>query len=168
MQTISIKNRIAYHFIISTALLTLLVFFVIYFSVKFSSYSNVDEDIMIETQKHLTQIVLKDGKMGLQNQFEWYESEHNTVELEPVFLQLIDLYGVVFLKSPNLNQETLKLHTETNFHLFDTNLENIAIRQIQVPVFHNKKQIGYLIIAMSLSDATMVMDNLLHVLTIAY
>src|SRR4029078_3055597 len=53
-------------------------------------------------------------------------------------------------------------------HLFDTNLENIAIRQIQVPVFHNKKQIGYLIIAMSLSDATMVMDHLLHVLTIAY
>jgi len=168
MQKISLKNRIAYHYIISTGLLILLLFFVIYFIVKFSTYRNVDDDINGHTEKHLKEIVLKNGKLSLGNENEWNEEEHNTVELEAVFLELTDLNGNVFIKSPNLKSETLRLHNGTDFKLFDTNLKNIVIRQVQTPVFQNKKQIGYLIIAMSLSDSIMVLDNLLEVLLIAY
>jgi hypothetical protein len=43
---------------------------------------------------------------------------------------------------------------------YDDVLANSAIRQMQVPIYNKSKVIGYLIVAMSLEDATMVLDNI--------
>jgi signal transduction histidine kinase len=39
---------------------------------------------------------------------------------------------------------------------------------MQVPIYNKSKVIGYLIVAMSLEDATMVLDNISEVLIISY
>jgi signal transduction histidine kinase len=75
----------------------------------------------------------------------------------------------VIEKSPNLKKSTLIFDKENAENkLFDTKLADNAIRQIQVPIYQKTKILGYIIIAMSLEDATMVLDNLSEVLIIAY
>lgn len=165
----SFKNRIAFNYIISTALLVFVVFFVIYSIVKISVYHHVNNDISLEVSKHLTEIEIKNNKIILTHQDEWNEREHNTVDVNPVFVQFVDTKGLLVAKSPNLKNQSLVLNTKiANNELFDAKLSKNAIRQIQVPLINNGKKVGFLIIAMSLEDSLMVITNLSDILIIAY
>ena len=100
---------------------------------------------------------------------EWEEREHNTVDVNPVFIQFLDKNGDVIEKSPNLKNEVLYFNKDIpNNELFDTKILGNKIRQIQVPIFEGSKIIGYLIIAMSLEGALIVLQNLEEILIIAY
>ncbi len=61
MQQLSFKNRIASNYIISTALLIFVVFFVIYSIVRFSVYIQVNNNIKAEVNKHLNEIEVKEN-----------------------------------------------------------------------------------------------------------
>jgi hypothetical protein len=52
--------------------------------------------------------------------------------------------------------------------LFDTTISTIKIRQIQIAITSITKVVGYLVIAMSLEYATLIMQNLLEILVVAY
>lgn len=165
----SFKNRIAFNYIISTALLVFVVFFVIYSIVKISVYNHVNNDISLEVSKHLTEIEIKNNQIILTHLDEWNEREHNTVDVNPVFVQFVDIKGKAVVKSPNLKNLSLVLNKNiSNNELFDTKLSKNAIRQIQVPLINNGKKIGFLIIAMSLEDSLMVINNLFNILIIVY
>ena len=165
----SFKNRIAFNYIISTALLVFVVFFVIYSIVKISVYHHVNNDISLEVSKHLTEIEIKNNQIILTHQDEWNEREHNTVDVNPVFVQFVDTKGKWVAKSPNLKNQSLVLNTKiANNELFDAKLSKNAIRQIQVPLINKGKKVGFLIIAMSLEDSLMVITNLSDILIIAY
>lgn len=169
MNPLSFKNRIAFYYIISTGLLIFVVFFGIYSIVRYSVYSHVNNDILSEVKKHITEIKINKNHISLIHKDEWRELEHNTVDVNPVFVQFMDKNGIIVEKSPNLKKQFLKLHPEMlNNELFDTKLVKNTIRQIQVPLFQDTKIIGYLLIAMSLEDATMVLNNLLDILVFAY
>ncbi|MFV8360749.1 sensor histidine kinase [Flavobacterium sp. LS1P3] len=169
MQQLSFKNRIASHYIVTTALLISVVFFIIYSIVKFSVYSHVNNDITSEVDKHRSEIEIVGNSFHLIHEEEWKEREHNTLDVNPVFIQFVDKNRNVIEKSPNLKKSSL-IFNENNAEnkLFDTKLADNSIRQIQVPIYHKTKIIGYIIIAMSLEDATMVLNNLFEVLLIAY
>lgn len=165
----SFKNRIAFNYIISTALLVFVVFFVIYSIVKISVYHHVNNDISLEVSKHLTEIEFKNNQIILTHQDEWNEREHNTVDVNPVFVQFVDINGNSVAKSPNLKSQSLVLNSKIpNNELFDSKLSKNAIRQIQVPLINNKKKVGFLLVAMSLEDSLMVITNLSNILIIAY
>ena len=169
MQQLSFKNRIASHYIVTTALLIFVVFFIIYSIVKFSVYSHVNNDITSEVDKHLSEIEIVGNTFHLIHKEEWKEREHNTLDVNPVFIQFVDENRNVIEKSPNLKKSSL-IFIENNAEnkLFDTKLADNSIRQIQVPIYQKTKIIGYIIIAMSLEDATMVLNNLFEVLLIVY
>nr|WP_315163660.1 HAMP domain-containing sensor histidine kinase [uncultured Flavobacterium sp.] len=169
MQQLSFKNRIASHYIVTTALLIFVVFFIIYSIVKFSVYSHVNNDITSEVDKHLSEIEIVGNTFHLIHKEEWKEREHNTLDVNPVFIQFVDENRNVIEKSPNLKKSAL-IFNENNGEnkLFDTKLADNSIRQIQVPIYQKTKIIGYIIIAMSLEDATMVLNNLFEVLLIVY
>ncbi|PRZ23399.1 sensor histidine kinase [Flavobacterium granuli] len=169
MKELSFKNRIASHYIITTALLIFVVFFVIYSIVKLSVYNHVNTDISKEVNSHLEEIEIKNNTFHLIHMKEWEEREHNTVDVNPVFIQFLNKKGEVFEKSPNLKNETLFFDKSIADNvLFDTKILNNKIRQIQVPIFQNDQIIGYLMIAMSLEGASMVLQNLSEILIIAY
>ena len=74
-----------------------------------------------------------------------------------------------WLSVPNLKNEKLVFHdNKDHFELYDTKLLDNKIRQIQVPIYNQSKIIGYLLVAMSLEEATMVLQNLSKTLLIAY
>ena len=169
MQQLSFKNRIASHYIITTALLIFVVFFVIYSIVKLSVYNHLNTDIAKEVKNHLNEIGIKNNTFYLMHAREWEEREHNTVDVNPVFIQFLDKNGDVIEKSPNLKNEVLYFSKDIpNNELFDTKILGNKIRQIQVPIFEGSKIIGYLIIAMSLEGALIVLQNLEEILIIAY
>ncbi|SHM69769.1 HAMP domain-containing sensor histidine kinase [Flavobacterium xinjiangense] len=169
MQQLSFKNRIASNYIITTALLIFVVFFVIYSIVKLSVFGHINYDIKNESEKHLSEIEIEGNSFHLIHEEEWKEREHNTIDVNPVFVQFVDGTGNVVEKSPNLKNRILKFHSEIIENtLFDTKLANKIIRQIQVPIYKESKIIGYVIVAMSLEDATMVLNNLSEVLIIAF
>jgi signal transduction histidine kinase len=120
-------------------------------------------------EKHLTEIKIEGNTFTLIQREEWKEREHNTLDVNPVFIQFTDSNGNLIEKSPNLKRSNLVFESERARNtLFDTKLANSAIRQIQVPIIEKTKIIGYIIIAMSLEDATMVLNNLFEVLIIAF
>ena len=169
MHRLSFNNRIASYYIITTALLIFVVFFIIYSIVKFSVYSHVNNDINSEVSKYLTEIEIVGNSFHLNYKEEWKEREHNTLNLNLVFVQCIDYNRNVIEKSPSLKKSTLTFHKhKADKKIFDTKLIDNAIRQIQVPIYQKGKIIGYIIIAMPIEDETMVLDNLSEVLGISY
>lgn len=169
MQKLSFKNRIAFNYIITTALLIFVVFFTIYSIVKFSVYNHLNDDISKEVENHLNEIEIIDTSYRLIHLNEWNEREHNTIDVNPVFIEFLDSQKKVIEKSPNLKNETLIFNSKVeNNQFFDSKLLNNKIRQIQVPIYKQTEIIGYIIIAMSSEEAIMVLQNLLQTLLIAY
>ncbi|WP_431241564.1 sensor histidine kinase [Flavobacterium sp. P21] len=169
MEQLSFKHRIALNYIITTGLLILVVFSATYFTVKFTVYKHIDENLMIEINDHLKEIRIEKNKVIFMDAEEWEEREHNSVDVNPVFVQFLDLNKRIIEKSPNLKNEKLVYHeSKDHYELFDTKLLGNKIRQIQIPLHIKSKKVGYLIIAMSLSDSAKVLGNLLDTLLIAF
>lgn len=169
MTQLSFKNRIASNYIITTGLLILVVFFTLYSIIKHAVYSHIDNDIKVEVQNHLNEIKIVNNVVILVDKEEWNEREHKTVDVNPVFVQFLDANRNITEKSPNLKNQTLRFHEHVeNFELFDTKIGNNRIRQIQVPIIIKSKKIAYLIIAMSLNDSRLVLDNLFDIMSMAF
>ena len=165
----SIKVRIALYNLISTALLVLLVFFVIYKIVSFSVNRDINEDLLIESNLHTSYVSDQQEFTGLVDKEEWNESEHKEIVINPVFIQAFDIHGITKEKSPNLKDENLKLYKESGPQDYkNTNVGGIPIRQVQAPLLFKGKLKGYVVIAMSVEQPRRVLDNLLIVLFIAY
>ncbi|WP_298396461.1 ATP-binding protein [Flavobacterium sp.] len=169
MFTFSFKNRIAFNYIISTALLIAFVFIVIYQVIYYSVDIHINDDIKDEVKKHLNEIEIDRNETYLIQVDQWRAREHNTVDVNPVFVQFHDINNELIDKSPNLKGILLKLSgAEKDNVLLDTYLNNKPIRQIQVPLVDDNKIIGHVIVAMSLDDATMILSNLKNILLIAF
>ncbi|TRX00003.1 HAMP domain-containing sensor histidine kinase [Flavobacterium gawalongense] len=169
MFSFSYKNRIAFNYILSTGLLISVVFFVIYQIIDFSVNTHINDDIQMEVEKHLEEIEIDRNNTYLIQVDQWRAREHNTVNVNPVFVQFFDINDKLIDKSPNLKGLQLKLYVyKLDNKFIDTYLNNKPIRQIQVPLFDNKKVVGHLFVAMSLDDATMILTNLRNTLFIAF
>ncbi|MGL2966102.1 ATP-binding protein [Flavobacterium sp. XGLA_31] len=169
MQQLSFKNRIASNYMITTALLIFVVFSVIYAIVKFSVYIRVNNDIQIEVAKHMKEIEVKENCVLLVREQQWKQIQFNKVDVSPAFIQFVDELGALVNKSPNLKQKKLTYYPDAiNNELFDGKLDNISVRQIQVPLYQGTKIIGFLMVAMSLEDSKMVLNNLFVILVVAY
>jgi len=153
----------------STALLIAFVFIVIYQVIYYSVDNHINDDINDEVKKHLVEIEIDRNDTYLIQVDQWRAREHNTVDVNPVFVQFHDFNNQIIDKSPNLKGILLKLNgIDKDNVLVDTYLNNKPIRQIQVPLVDDHKIIGHVIVAMSLDDATMILTNLKNILLIAF
>lgn len=169
MNAFSFRNRIAFYFLVSTALLITVVFFAIYQIVSFSVYNHINSDIQVEVEKHLEEIEIDQNNTYLIQVDQWRAREHNAVDVNPVFIQFLDFNNQLIDKSPNLKNLDLKLYPESQENQFiDTYLNGKPIRQIQVPLFDKDHTVGHLIVAMSLDDAEMVLKNLRTILLVSF
>lgn len=169
MNDFSLKNRIAFNYIISTALLVLFVSIAIYTVVHISVSNHLDKDLEKEVKKHTKEIQVTDGKITLKRYSEWMEREHNTVGVDPVFIEFISAEGELIDKSPNLKEQALLyIPKQADNVFFDSRLADKSIRQVQVPIFNKEEKVGYLLIAVSLEGQKVVLDTLLKILLLAY
>ncbi|WP_159476711.1 HAMP domain-containing sensor histidine kinase [Dyadobacter sp. 3J3] len=165
----SFKNKIAFNFTLSTALMVAVIFFLIYYIVNLTVFSRLEKDINFEADKHFHEVGIKDGKPYFFDTSEWLEREHSMLELNPVFIQLVDLKGNILDKSPNLKTSILKPDfTKPENSYFKSVLLGQSIAQIQIGIKENKKSTGYLIVAVPIDESEMVLSNLEKVLLISY
>ncbi len=145
------------------------VFFVIYQIIDHSVNTHINDDIENEVAIHLKEIEIDHNNTYLIQVDQWRAREHNTVNVNPVFVQFLDINKNLIDKSPNLKGLQLKMYQSAlNNKFIDTYLNKKPIRQIQVPLLDGNKVIGYLFIAMSLDDSTMILTNLRDTLLIAF
>lgn len=165
---VSFKNRIAFHYLIATAIIMAVAFTAIFITVRGTVMHNLDNDLSYEANKHATEIIITGDSLVFRNKEEWEQREHREVQVNPVFIQLIDHQGRLMDKSPNLKNDNLPFREiEAGGH-FDTKIDNKPIRQVQVPITENKVVKGYILAAVSSESSFEIIRRLGIVLVFAY
>ncbi|WP_396161865.1 sensor histidine kinase [Flavobacterium sp.] len=153
----SFKNRIAINYIISGSILIALVFLFLYKIVKYSVNQHINEGVQEEMYKHLDDVTTGSNDTYIIQVDQWRAREHNSINVNPVFVQFYDDHKQIIDKSPNLNRSNLVLFDDHKNNLYvDSSLNNIPIRQIQAPIVNNSKVVGYIVVAMSMEDFEIV------------
>ena len=156
MLSFSFKNRIAFNYIVSGSILIAIVFLFIYNIVKYSVNKHVNEEIQEELYKHLDDVSTDSNDTYLIQVDQRRAREHNSISVNPVFVEFYDNNKLLIDKSPNLKSSNLKLFPDSNNEFIDTKLNNIPVRQIQTAIINNNQVVGYLVVAMSLEDFEIV------------
>jgi signal transduction histidine kinase len=170
MLKFSLKNRISFYYIISAALLIFVAFITIYALISYTVYKKVDEQINFEVKEYIDKIEYENAfEIELIDHEEWEKSEHNEVAVDPVFLEITSTCGSIIEKSDNLKNQRLYFtkhlkSRKTN----DIKLAGQLVRQIQVPLLSRNKINGYLLVAVSLEEATSILNNLMDILYILF
>ena len=153
---------------IATAVIMAVAFTVVYFVVQGTVYQNLDNDLSFEAEKHTGEIKIVGDSVKIKYKKEWEEKEHREVQVNPVFIQILNKDGKFMDKSPNLKEDVLTFNTQQNYggH-FNETLNGRAIRQVQLPIEENGKIKGFILAAMSLESSKMVLLNLRNVLIVS-
>ncbi len=166
---LSFKNRVALHYMIATAVIMAVAFTVVFFVVKGVVYQNIDSDLSFEAEKHTEEIKIVGDSIKIKNKKEWEEREHREVQVNPVFIQILDRNGSFMDKSPNLKENELAYNSEANFGgSYNETLNSKPIRQIQLPIEQDGKIKGFIVAAMPLESSLMVLLNLRNILFFVY
>lgn len=153
----SFRNRIAFNYIVSGSILIAIVFLFIYHIVKYSVNQHVNEEIQEELYKHLDDVTTDSNDTYLIQVDQWRAREHNSISVNPVFVEFYDNNKQLIDRSPNLNASNLRLLDDSHNNLFiNSTLNGIPVRQIQTAIINKNKVVGYLVIAMSLEDFEIV------------
>ena len=153
----SFKNRIAFNYVLSGAFLIAIVFIFIYQTVKYTVNNHINQEIKEELYKHLNDVSLDENSTYLIQVDQWRAREHQTISVNPVFVQFYDNKNQLIDKSPNLKTSNLSLFSANEDNAYvNSKINNIPIRQIQSPIINNNKKVGYIVVAMSLEDFEIV------------
>jgi signal transduction histidine kinase len=161
------KERLAFLYLLSTAGIIFILFMIIIFTVRQSTYHYMDSSIKKEWLKHTKDIVISKNKIHLKKKV-WQQQEHQIVEVNPVFIQITDKKGGVISKSPNLKSDSLLLYKKTSHGFSNSSLSGIPIRQYQKAIVINGENLGYILVALSQKGPVMVLRQLKHTLLIAF
>lgn len=142
----------------SSSIFIALVFIAIFQVVKLSVNNHINEEVYDELMKHLDDVTTDSNDTYLIQVDQWRAREHNSISVNPVFVQFYDTNGETIDKSPNLKESDLKLFDSSKNDVFvNSELNSIPIRQIQTPILNSNKVVGFLVVAMSLEDFEIVL-----------
>ncbi|MGE5681991.1 MAG: sensor histidine kinase [Bacillota bacterium] len=167
---LSLRKRIALLYLLATALLSGVLFVTVYLVVYNTVYRHLDSDLDAESMEIYHNLVVLNDRFIITNPDEWQEKEHRQIEVNPTFVQILDINGNIVRKTGNLLNGKLgfnpNIYTRT---YFNTQLSGAPIRQVQFPV-HNQtgKILGFIIIAIPLEESALVLTNLRNVLLVAF
>lgn len=164
------KERIARRLTWVTALIILIVFVLIYLVASFTVVRNIDYELQLETDKHKDQIFLVNGEIRFLHMDEWEEMEHSQIQLNPIFIEIVDLEGKSKDRSPNLRENHLSFSPEKSLknEAWTQKIGASEVRTRQIPLYNAGKHEGYLLLAKSFDDTRELLDNLRNVLLVFY
>jgi signal transduction histidine kinase len=166
----SYREKIAKRLTIVTALLVMVVFGIIYLVVDFTVVDNIDRELEMESNKHVGQIFLANGEIKFAHKDEWQEAEHQEIQLNPIFVEIVDLEGNSMDKSPNLGSNRLAFIPDwkSKEGAWTVKIGDQEVRQKQMLLKNEGKEEGYLLVATSFEDARELLNNLRNILLLLY
>ncbi|WP_373550019.1 ATP-binding protein [Haliscomenobacter sp.] len=164
------KNRIALFNTIAVAITTAIVFVVIYLVVSQTALTHLDNDILTEKEEVFSNLDWHRDSIIINKMPEWDEAEHNKIEVNPTFLQIVNTKGKVVFHSSNLLKDQFFFNPHLDQELFyNSRLSNQKIRLGQFPIKNkNRKIIGQLTIAISRQESYAMLNSLLWILLISF
>lgn len=170
IKNLSLRNRIASNYIITTGLLIGVIFIGIFVVVHYNVSDHLNHDLQREADRHSQEVEIKDGVIALKRHKEWMEREHNTVGVDPVFIEFLNLDGYLIDKSPNLKESHLLYDPNQKDNVFyNGELAEKRIRQVQVPILDNDgHRVGHLLVAVSREGSEVVLSTLRNILLLTY
>lgn len=170
MMNLSYKERIARRLTAVTALIILIVFGIIYAVVYLTVINAIDRDLKLETDKHRNQIFLVDGEIKFAHKDEWEEQEHTQLQINPIFIEIVDLDGKSMDRSPNLQDNHLSFYPDRALsgEAWTLKAGSRELRQMQIPLINQGMKEGYMLVAKSFEDPRETLTNLRTILFILY
>jgi signal transduction histidine kinase len=170
MKKQSFSNRIAFNFMMATAVLIIAIFAVVYLVVHKTVDTSLKDDLTTEGIEVAEGLVLLTDSIVFADEAEWEEKEHGQVEVNPIFIQVADSAGEVLRRSPNLMGTSLSIDkNEPGDVYFNSSLSGVRIMQFQKALKNGRgQQAGFVSIAIPLEESHMVLKNLSIILLIAF
>jgi two-component system heavy metal sensor histidine kinase CusS len=164
------KGRIALFNTIAVAVTTAFVFTVIYMVQSKTTYAHLDDDILVEKEEVFSNLDWHRDSIIINKMPEWDEAEHNKVEVNPTFLQIVDAKGKVVFHSSNLLKDQFLFNPNNEQETYyNSELSKQKIRLGQFPIKNESgKIIGQLTIAISQEESFSMLTSLLLVLLISF
>lgn len=164
------KNRISLRLIIASALIVMASFFIIYAVAYWTVLKSIDQSLAEEIKEHQAQISIVDGEVRFIHKGEWEEREHNEIQFNPIYIEIVDNYGNSLDKSPNLGEVSLLFKPgfsdpNKGFNIF---LNRREIRQMQIALTSGIEPVGYLLVATSFGNQSLLLDNLKKILAVLF
>ncbi|MDF1549338.1 MAG: hypothetical protein P1P88_16050, partial [Bacteroidales bacterium] len=168
--TLKFKNRIALFNTLAVAVTTALVFVIIYIVVNKTAYYHLDNDILLEKEEVFSNLDWHGDSIVINKMPEWEEAEHSQIEVNPTFLQIVNMKEVIIFQSANLlKNQVLSPPEKKGITYYNGQISNQKIRLGQFPVKNtNNRTIGQLIIAVSQEESYNILNNLIWVLLISF
>ncbi len=168
--SLKFTDRIALFNVAAVAVTTALVFAIIYWVVSTTAYSHLDDDIAKEKAEVFSSLDWSGDSIILKKLPEWEEAEHNKVEVNPTFLQIVDTRGRVVFHSSNLLKGQFLINPKSDRKIFYSSvISNQKIRLGQFPIPNESgKIIGQLTIAISQQESFLILNHLFLVLIISF
>jgi len=166
----SFKKRIAIYNTLAVAIITAIVFMVIYGVVHYSSFRHLDKDIMLEKEELLSSLDWQDDHIIINKLPEWEEAEHKKIEINPTFIQIVDNHDRMVFRSANLKGHHFLFNPKNeSVNFYNTQIENQRLRMGQFPLRNDEgKLIGQLTVGVSQQESYFVLNNLLFTLFISF
>ncbi len=164
------KNRIASYNAAVVALIILIVFIVVYAVVSTTAYRHLDHEIRQEKEDMTDNINWKEDSLVLIRMGEFVQDEHSPAEVNPIFLQVVDVKHRLLFRSPSLLNDHLRYADSLREPVFfNIELNGKLIRQGQFPIINVKgKLLGQLDIGISQVESTLILRNLRLTFFIAF
>ncbi|MBK8702212.1 MAG: hypothetical protein IPN33_00425 [Saprospiraceae bacterium] len=135
------RDRIALFTALAAAATIGLVFLVVYGVVYYTAINHLDNDLWKEKEEVLRELEWTADSILLHAMPEWEEKEHEQIEVNPTFIQIVDVNGRLLFRSTNLQQDILLFNPNLqHYTYFNSRIKEQRIRQGQFPIV-NKKDI---------------------------
>lgn len=165
---VKFKNRITLYYMVAFAFLLAFIFSVIFILVRTNILSNMDEELNVEVEKHAKELEFREGKLYFFNKLEWEEREHTEIQINPIFIELLDSTQDLTDKSPNLKNTILPIYKLKERAYFNGMVHNQRIRLLQYPIFKNAELKGFILAAVSWESERNILFNLGKILIFSY
>lgn len=164
------RDRIALFTALAAAATIGLVFLVVYGVVYYTAINHLDNDIWQEKEEVLRELEWTADSILLHAMPEWEEKEHEQIEVNPTFIQIVDVNGRLLFRSSNLQQDILLFNPNLkHYAYFNSRIKEQRIRQGQFPIVNKRGiVIGHLSVGISQQESVVVLQNLRTTLWIAF
>ena len=158
----SLRNRIAFYYTVATAFLVAMVFTITYLIVESVVYKQFDEKIKTEISEILSKAHITTKNF---TGFASFQELDNNDSIDTEFVQVVNTTGEVVKKSSTLSWCALAFNpNQSGSTYFNNSFSNSVVRQAQIPLVNrNGVTEGYLIVAVPLKNAIIVLNDLRNV-----
>ena len=176
----SLRNRIAFYYTVATAFLIAMVFTLTYLMVESVVYRQFDEKINREVSEILSNahITAKNFKGfesfqdmdNKQDENDQLSEQNKKLPVETEFIQLVNSTGEVVKKSATLSWCALAFNPNRSGKVyFNNDFGGSVVRQAQIPLVNqNGITEGYLIVAVPMKNAIIVLNDLKNVFQFSF